>query len=156
FSHGELKTFPATAGKVNAIARDSAGNVWLVRTRQARNEGPLCRISNGEARCFGKSDGLTCELGFSIAIDAADNVWLGGSDGLCRFGNGRSSIFLRDVFEQERGLGGVHTMAADPKGALWLGDAHNGSAAGLSRFENDALAKIEVEGFDTHLPINEL
>lgn len=153
WSNGKLETFPAIRGRILGIERDSAGNVWVVRSRQPKNEGPLCRISSDGSHCFDPGDGHPCRFASVIAIDADDAVWIGGTGGLCRFRDGRFSTVLHDATTPASQLVGISGMAVDPKGALWIGTPRDGNLAGLRRVENESLAKIEVQGFDTRLAV---
>src|SRR5690348_13335171 len=48
WTHTALVNYPESFGRINAIAKDRDGVVWIARTRQKSGEGPLCRVK-GEA-----------------------------------------------------------------------------------------------------------
>jgi len=154
WSNGKLETFPDTRGRVLDIRPDSAGNVWMLRSRQGADAGPLCRISGHESHCFDPGKGHPCKYASALAIDADDTLWLGGTGGLCRFRDGRFSTFLADELGTNSALAGIVALAMDPQRALWIGAfRQTGSLTGLGRFRDGTYTRPEVEEFDTHHPV---
>ena len=160
WSNGELQTFPKLPGQghgiVSGIVLDRTGSVWITRSRHDPGAAPLCRISGDGGQCFQSGAGEPCQGARSLAIGADDSLWLGSTDGLCRFRDGRFSFFLREEMAPQSGLSGIDGMAVDPSGALWLGNAHEGGVGGLTRFENGVLTRPGIPGLDTHLPVAKL
>ncbi|MET0232795.1 MAG: two-component regulator propeller domain-containing protein [Rhodanobacteraceae bacterium] len=151
--NGDFKLFEETRGRVNAIARDNRGAVWAARTRQA-NGGPLCRVEDDKARCFGSEEGLRCPYAWTLAISADDDVWIGSSNGLCRAHGGAFDFYLGNLFQRAEGVSGITAVSAGRE--LLLGSAHNDSEFGVRRFVDGRAEAIRADGLDSNMPVTAL
>ncbi|QNI30880.1 hypothetical protein H7849_17395 [Alloacidobacterium dinghuense] len=70
-------------GRINAMLEDKSGNIWVTRTRQRDNAGPLCRLSGDTFKCFGKTEGIDCTYGESLALSDSGSLWIGSNPEVC-------------------------------------------------------------------------
>src|SRR5215469_545576 len=65
---GKLTTYPHLENRINAIVEDHQGNIWIARSMMSDKRDPLCRVSPGEARCFGRDDGIQLPAATGLTI----------------------------------------------------------------------------------------
>ncbi|MCC7243696.1 MAG: hypothetical protein IT180_17375 [Acidobacteria bacterium] len=89
-----------------------SGTLWLATT-----DGRLIRVEpGGETSEFGPSSGLDVGVLRAWHIDAAGTLWLGGTDGLARFRDGRFSVVKETHGHRFEGLTAI---IEDGDGHLW-------------------------------------
>ena len=151
WTNGRLVRFPDVGGRVNAILEDDDGSIWIARSRIAGvqgSQGPLCRFNEGKLRCYGAAEGIACRVATTLAKDASGAIWLGGSDGLCRWNSGRATNYLQKELAPIQGTPGISSMAARPEGGLWVGNYIAGAAFGLRQFVDGTSARYALPGTD--------
>ena len=147
WTNGDLINYPATAGRVNSIREDQQGAIWMVRSRIGPGQtGPLCKIDANGVRCYGTADGLNCTFGAVLASDQQENLWIGSSDGLCRWRPESSSTYLQKELKTTEGLVGVAGLAIGADGTIWAGIPREGKKFGLLQFANGVWNSYAVPG----------
>ena len=135
---GESTFFPLDLAKLNFAANifeDAAGNLWIGEHR-------VHRISNGELRTYGESDGLPDNTIYHSFWEEADgSVWFssgGGSSsgvGLIQMQGDRMSIWGKDTIAKRM----IETVFTDREGTVWLA-----TDKGLSRRRKEI-----IQGYST-------
>ncbi len=127
------------AGSIRAIREDSQGTIWVARNGSGENLGPLCRIANGNTKCFGAADGLPSDecCGESLAIDKSGNVWAGTGDMVLQLRGDSLTVHKSDALVLNRNAG-IDGLAASADGSLWVGMASPGTGLGLQRLVDGA------------------
>lgn len=90
-----LTTYKEMPDLINAIAEDREGNIWIERSQFEDTRGPLCRISKGHLRCFGRDAGIPLPSATGVAIDSSGNFWVSGNEGLCKWKAGFRPLFSK-------------------------------------------------------------
>jgi signal transduction histidine kinase/ligand-binding sensor domain-containing protein len=109
WKNGKLTQYPELNGfLVHRATQDHNGSIWAVA--QAGNEGKLCEIRNGSAKCFGED--ILRSGAFGVHEDGKGNLWVGGSGGVWRWKPGPPEFYRGD-----RAIG-IRDMAEDDDGAL--------------------------------------
>jgi hypothetical protein len=69
----KLTLYKDLPNRINAIAEDRQGNIWIARSRidSGDKRGPLCRVSGGAVQCFGQRNGIFVPTAMGLAIDAS-------------------------------------------------------------------------------------
>ncbi len=146
-----LVDYPTAQGFIESILQDPKGTVWIVRSGVSDQHGGLCKISEtDEVRCYGPSDGMPFIYAQAIERDAAGNLWVGSSTGICQWNpeSEKARAYLPKELERAEGLQGVSALVAQPGGALWVGISWTGKGLGLQRFEGGAWKSFVIPGFD--------
>lgn len=122
----------ASQNLVLSVHVDARGCTWA----GLDYNGGLFRIENETMTHFGIREGLKDTAVRVIQSDRAGNLWLGTSQSLLRFADGK---FTR--FTKQEGLAGemVRAIFEDSNGALWIG-----TAEGLSRYENGSFRNFST------------
>jgi ligand-binding sensor domain-containing protein len=126
-------------GSVGVIRQDAQGIIWVARNGSSDNSGPLCRIANGDTKCFGKAAGLPPNecCAESLALDKSGNVWVGTDDMVLQFKGDSLTVHKSDALASNS-TAGIDGLAASADGSLWVGMALSGSGRGLQRLVNGA------------------
>jgi signal transduction histidine kinase/predicted DCC family thiol-disulfide oxidoreductase YuxK len=109
-----LLPMPNLPRPILAIDRDAAGNIWA-----AADDGRVAVIARDRrVQIYDAHDGLVSG-GYNAISEGHDGViWLGSSDGLTRFANGRFATLRRsDNFP----LQSFRAIVEDETGQLWIG-----------------------------------
>ena len=97
----------------------------------------LCKVGEESLRCFGVHDGFTCARGLSNMASPDGYLWVGSTEGICRWKPGnRPEAELLPSLLRRKGLSRVTGLASVADGELWAGLDLKGSGAGLLRLEN--------------------
>jgi signal transduction histidine kinase/ligand-binding sensor domain-containing protein len=118
---GILSDYKNLPNSVWGIVEDHDRDIWIARWDSGDGRGPLCRIRDGDQRCFGRDDGIPLSIATALALDHSGNFWVAGNEGLCRWKPGASAVcFHRDL--AKRGyLIGVRTLAVVDESQIWIG-----------------------------------
>jgi hypothetical protein len=84
---GELINYRKSSGRIEAVAADSDGAVWFVRTQAADGMGPVCRIKPEQLQRYGKAEGIPFPIALRLNITDSGEIWIGGYRELCRWKN---------------------------------------------------------------------
>jgi signal transduction histidine kinase/ligand-binding sensor domain-containing protein len=122
---GKLINYPELSGRIEALAEDAKGAVWLVRTQIADDMGPVCRIKDGVPKCYGNSDGLSIPYPAHLAAGDSDDLWVGGSwtDGyseLYRWKPGSLPADVQRGTKHPAGVTALKAISAERNGSLWV------------------------------------
>ena len=126
--------------RVQAIADDSSGNVWI-----GTEGGGLNRWRDGKWFAYRKSpDGLPSDNVSALYADAEDVLWVGtDGGGLARLHEGKWARYTREEGLVSNSIG---YLIDDAQGYLWMG-----SNAGLMRAPKRALSEF-ARGETTFVP----
>lgn len=119
--NGTLVNYPKLSGRIEALAEDRDGGVWLVRTQVTDESGPLCRILNEKFQCFGKPEGIPFPIALYLATGTSNDVWVGGYSELCHWRQGSpcESYFSKGVRTPET-FATLRAIATGPDGTVWV------------------------------------
>lgn len=112
---GTAEGLPSTA--VHQVVQDRPGYLWF-----ATNDG-LARYDGRQFRSWRREQGLADTAVSSLAVDAQDQLWLGGSEGaLMRMSADRSRIDRIGASAHPALAGrGIVALLPDDDGGAWLG-----------------------------------
>src|SRR5271165_5721896 len=108
------------------ISEDPDGSLWVVRRRVAGSDTPLCRITDGAVKCFGKSDGIPISPLDSLLADGKGGFWLGGQTTLVYWHDGVSETYPIEALNSNAGQLGINSVVRSSEGILWVGIAAEG------------------------------
>src|SRR6202045_2780306 len=103
------------------ISEDPDGALWVVRESVAGSDAPLCRITDGAIKCFGKSDGVPTSPVDSLLADGKGGFWLGGQTALVHWHDGVSETYPIEALNSNAGQVGISGLTRDRDGDLWVG-----------------------------------
>jgi signal transduction histidine kinase/ligand-binding sensor domain-containing protein len=139
-----------TVGRAVDMTEDEQGEIWFAQTRVADGSGPVCRVNQEKADCFGKPD-IPLPLTAVIGNSRDGGFWIGGASGLCHWSPGHpAACYLEDALKPLNGLIGVNALLTTRDGALWVGIARPGNELGLGKLVHGIWEPINAEGLDTH------
>ena len=75
---GELTNYPQLSGRIESIVEDAEGAIWLVRTQVTDGMGPLCRIKDGQLKCYGADAGIPFPSAIQLGKGNSGDLWVGG------------------------------------------------------------------------------
>jgi signal transduction histidine kinase/ligand-binding sensor domain-containing protein len=118
---GTLTNYKNLPNSVWGIVEDHNRDIWIARWDSGDGRGPLCRIRDGDQRCFGRDDGIPLPTATGLAIDNNGNFWIAGNEGLCKWKpEGLAVCFHRDL--AKRGyLMGVNALSVLYDSHVWIG-----------------------------------
>jgi signal transduction histidine kinase len=128
----ERLSLPADVNDVRIVtlATDRAGSLWATFAN-----GRVVTIDkDGRLHSYGRNDGLDAGVYRLLYQDRHGAIWLGGTDGLTRFVDGRfATLRIAYGFPTEAPTG----LAEDDRGDLWLG----AEGSGIVRVARDELER---------------
>ena len=128
------------------VSVDPDGSIWVVRGENGVSE-PLCHVTEGAVKCFGKSDGIPIAPIDAILADGKGGFWLGGQAALAHWHAGVSEVYpIKGL--TEGGGPGIMSLASGPDGSVWVGIFGSGPGNGLARFENGIVRSFITPTFD--------
>ena len=128
------------------VSVEPDGSVWVVRGENGVSE-PLCHVTEGAVKCFGKSDGIPIAPIDAILADGKGGFWLGGQAALAHWHAGVSEVYpIKGL--TEGGGPGIMSLASGPDGSVWVGIFGSGPGNGLARFENGIIKSFITPTFD--------
>lgn len=133
---GVLTTYKSLPNSIWGIVQDHEGDIWIARWDSGDGLGPLCRIRDGDQRCFGRNDGIPLSVATGLALDRSGHFWISGNEGLCQWKPGTSSVcFHRDL--AKRGyLMGVDALSVVNENQVWIGLQQADGNLQLEEFEH--------------------
>jgi signal transduction histidine kinase/ligand-binding sensor domain-containing protein len=130
------------------ISEDPDGSLWVVRGSVAGSDAPLCRITDGAIKCFGKSDGVPTSPVDSLLADGKGGFWLGGQTALVHWHDGVSETYAVEALSSNAGQTGINALARDRDGVLWVGIFAEGRGLGLGRLVEGIVKPFVTSTFD--------
>jgi len=120
---GQLTSFKELPNRINGIAEDRQGNIWIARSqiRPQDQRGALCRVSGTAVQCFGRDDGVFLSIAMGLTIDPAGNIWIFGYQGLCKWKDGVGTPYFRKELAGRGYLIGVSALAVQNEEHFWVG-----------------------------------
>ena len=143
-----LYPVPKLRGRVNGLAEDSAGNIWLARTRIRPLEGPLCKITSAQSRCFGPADQLPCMYGQAVLVEPSGEVWLNDGRGICEFPHHPERIPISGSGDPQAAESISGTLLSSATGGLLVDTATPAGGTLLEEFASGHWHSIPVRGLD--------
>ena len=131
-SHFELKGLHG----FQSISEDPDGSLWVGLRAPA---GPLCHVTDGAVKCFGKADGIPISAVNAVLADGKGGFWLGGQGTLVHWHAGVSETYNLGKYD-------VVGLAGSPDGSVWVGILAEG--AGLEQLKEGALEPFVTSTFD--------
>jgi len=133
---GELIDYPQLSGRIEAIAEDVDGTIWLVRTQITDGTGPVCQIMNERLRCFGEAEGIPFSIALKLVVGNSGELWIEGYSELCRWKPQSSADrCLANGRHRPETFASLRGVAAGRDGTLWAARDRPGSFLQLERFE---------------------
>jgi ligand-binding sensor domain-containing protein len=148
-----------SGNSVQAIAEDKAGNIWFGTSggiskydgQQSYNE--KLKKDTGKFINFTTKEGLSSNQVLSLCIDKSENIWIGTSEGVCRYNPNEETNINTNLFtsfsipESGQKLQIKHIME-DKIGNIWF--ATNGG--GVYRYNGTSLIHIsETDGLGSNI-----
>ncbi|QHN03613.1 hypothetical protein FTO74_09720 [Granulicella sp. WH15] len=149
WKNGEFTTYPNARGFVDFLLEDHLGLVWMARTRVHDNTGPICRITDTKARCYGVSDGITASNASALAEDPQGGFWIGSSLFVQHWRPGTQEIYRPSALKGNENLRGVSDLITTVDGGLWAGMAVEGAGLGLQKLVNGVWKPFVTPAFDS-------
>src|ERR1700734_2955835 len=132
---------------ITGIHEDSDGSVWVLSL--ASTDRILCHATDAKISCFGKAEGITFHNPSSIIPDGEGGVWIGGDTSLLHWKTGAApEMYSPQQLRSNVGQVGIHSLAKDSDGSLWVGMEATGPGLGLERFRNGVLTPVVLPNFD--------
>jgi len=132
---GKLINYPQLSGRIEAIAEDADGTVWLVRNQVTDGKGPLCRIRNEQFQCYGEAEGIPFPIAVKLTMGSSGDLWIGGYDELCRWQQSSTSSCLGSGKHRPETFASLRGVATGGNGTLWAVRDWSGSFVRLDHFE---------------------
>jgi signal transduction histidine kinase/ligand-binding sensor domain-containing protein len=134
---GHVYTYPGSPRWPGPFVEDRDGVLWMGVSSTASDPSAICKVEGEGLRCFGAHEGFSCTRGFSNMASPDGYLWVGGTEGICRWkpGNQPQAELLPSLLRR-KGLSRVTGLAAVADGELWAGLNLKGSGAGLLHLEN--------------------
>jgi signal transduction histidine kinase/ligand-binding sensor domain-containing protein len=148
WKNGELTTYPNIAGFVDFFLEDRRGLVWMARTRVHDKMGPVCRMTDTKAQCYGVADGVAEGNAAALAEDPQGGFWIGGTL-LQRWRAGSSEIYRPFALKATEKLHGIEALVTTTDGSLWAGMAVEGPGLGLQKLLDGVWKPFVTPAFDS-------
>lgn len=120
--------------RITSITEDGQGGLWLASSGQG-----LMRFHGGEFTRYGEKEGMPHRFVNAVTVDSAGTLWIGSTDGLCRYRDERFSCYYSKVSTlakqrtlQSVSLAHIQALIEDREGNIWVGTANEG----LSRLKD--------------------
>lgn len=155
--NGNLTNYGDATGSIMAILEDPAGTIWIARANLSDTNGPLCKVTNTEVRCYGRQDGLVLPYAVTLANDGLGNVWAAGGLMVSRWQTSSADTYIPAGLNPAEIFNGVLTLASSGDGSLWVGLVHTGKGGGLQKLVQGAWKPFVTPEFDGRtLPVTKL
>jgi len=132
----------------NGMFEDEDGSLWVVLARYPGAEGPLCKVNDFAAHCFGAAEGMPFQRADSVLPDGKGGLWIGTDTSLVRWKSGRSEVYECKALRSNVGQDGIVSLVPDFDGSLWVGIAKSGPGRGLVKFVERGFKPFLTRNFD--------
>ena len=144
---GRFTNYPQLSGRIESIAEDADGAIWLVRTQITDGMGPVCRIKSEQLQCYGKAEGIPFPIAVQLTVDSAGELWVGGYSELCRWRPGSSSSNCAgNATRTPETFAALKAVAAGRDGTVWVAVDRAGPVLQLDRWERGNWTKRTFPG----------
>jgi signal transduction histidine kinase/ligand-binding sensor domain-containing protein len=133
---GQLTNYPRVGGRIEAIAEDAQGTIWLARTHMADTMGPVCSLRSDQLRCYTGAEGIPFPNALQLANSGPGRLWIAGYSELCRWKPGSAEIFFPNLTHRPEGYPLFKSLAVAPDGSVWAAIDKSGKSLELEHFEN--------------------
>ena len=130
------------------VSEDPDGSLWVVRAAANISDSALCHVVDGNAKCFGKAEGVPISPIDSISADGKDGFWLGGQTALVHWRDGASETYPIEALRSNVGQHGVVSVALGPDGTVWVGMLAEGPGLGLGQLKEGVVKPFVTPTFD--------
>jgi signal transduction histidine kinase/ligand-binding sensor domain-containing protein len=147
WQRGKLLDYPQISGRIEALAEDTEGAVWLVRTQITDDMGPVCRIKSEQSQCYGKPEGIPFPIALHLSVGNSGELWIGGYSELCRWKPGSSAqCYFSDKSHRPETFASLKAIAAGRDGSIWVAQERPGSLLQLQLFEHEKWTTRNLPG----------
>ena len=119
WKNGKLTNYPQLSGRVESIVEDDEGAVWLARNQVTDGMGPLCRLKDGQSRCFGLAEGIPFPLAINLEKSNAGDLWVGGYSELTRWNAGSTTTYFAGTSRKPETFATLRAIATGANGEVW-------------------------------------
>ncbi|HLJ88866.1 MAG TPA: two-component regulator propeller domain-containing protein [Candidatus Angelobacter sp.] len=147
WANGTFSSIPDLNAGVAGIAEDTEGAIWITRTHLHSFTGPICKISAGNARCYGEPEGIQTLSGGSIAVDAQGRFWIGGNGTLVAWQGKLLGEYPLPGAKAPNSARVIEGVAVDAEG-VWVGVDQTGPHDGLQHFAGGRWSSFTAPGFN--------
>lgn len=139
-------------GRVRSMTEGERGTIWYSKYDLQAGTAELCSWRQGSA-----PDCLASPYWLAEAIYSfEDAIWVGTSNGLIRFQNGKFTVFPIAGLAANAGAAGVNALLPDGQGGLFVGIG-SGPGLGLERLRDGRLTPVKFGALDgTRLDVTSL
>ncbi len=134
---GHVYNYPASPRWPGPFVEDAHGTVWMGVSGAHSTPSALCKVGENKLDCLGSADGFQCTRGLSNTVGSDGDIWIGSSDGTCRWKEGTQPKHAKvPSLEKQNGLSAITSLAAGLHGVIWAGTEYSGTGHGLLQYVN--------------------
>jgi len=119
-----------------SISEDPDSSLWVATRREDQ---PLCHVTEGAFKCYGKADGISISPINAILADGKGGFWLGGQTALVHWRAGISETYRSEE---------VRSLARGADGTLWIGTSSEARGKGLNQLKDGAVSPFATPTFN--------
>jgi ligand-binding sensor domain-containing protein len=122
---------------VTSIIESRQGAIWLMRSRQADREGPLCEVQGQGLHCYGQGEGVPFVNGTALAEDATGSLLAAAESKLLRWQPASSTTWNLKSLGNTNEINGIDALAVDRRNFLWVGLDYPAPDSDSNAFETE-------------------
>jgi ligand-binding sensor domain-containing protein len=126
---------------------DVDGSLWVVMAQDG-GVGPLCKVTDLAAHCFGGAEGIPFQRADSILRDGEGGFWIGTDTALVHWKAGYSNVYDNKAMRLHPGRDGIVSLVPNSDGSPWVGIARSGPGLGLEKFVGGEFRAFRTRNFD--------
>lgn len=116
---GTFVVYPKVTGRIESMAEAPDGSLWVVRTEQTDDAGPLCHLRDSDQKCYKAGDGIPFTHALQIANAGSEQLWVGGYSELCLWKPGSCRSFFGKGPRGPDTFASVRAIAVDKDATAW-------------------------------------
>ena len=144
---GHLATYDLF-GTFNSVVEDAEGTAWASREQPGDDRGAVCQVTRNAARCLGKADGLSTQVGAALLRVPDGSFWLVEPTKVHHWRAGTETTLALQAAGLDPNNEGLRALALAPDGSLWAGCVLKGPGLGLQRIVDGQWSSLTVPGLD--------
>jgi signal transduction histidine kinase/ligand-binding sensor domain-containing protein len=117
--NGHLVNYPQMSGRIEALAEDSEGSVWLARTQVTDGKGPVCRMKQDQWQCYGAGDAFNLPYALHLVTSNEGSLWVGGYSEISRWKPGNASFYSGNLGAHTKAVSVLRAIASARDGSLY-------------------------------------